>query len=225
MPHFLVLFTVGALMSWKKWSLSGIFVLRLSTVQNLSPEMLFSAYCQGIFPMAGEEEQILWFAPDPRAVLPLDAFHVSHSLQRTLRQGRFSVSLDRCFDDVIHACAAPQEGRETTWISPAIMSAYKQLHRRGFAHSVESWQDGNLAGGLYGVAINGLFAGESMFSRERDASKVALVNLVRHLVSKGFTLLDVQFMTEHLRQFGAVEISRAEYESQLSYALQRQAIW
>jgi leucyl/phenylalanyl-tRNA--protein transferase len=186
---------------------------------QLSPHLLLSAYMQGVFPMADEDGEIFWYDPDPRAILPLDNFHVSRSLQRTVRQGRFEVRLDSSFADVIHACAMPQEDRHSTWISKDIVDGYVDLHRLGYAHSVETWMEGELVGGLYGVALNGLFAGESMFSTRRDASKIALVYLVKHLRNKGFTLLDIQFMTDHLQRFGAVEIPRGEYHARLARAV------
>lgn len=169
--------------------------------------------------MAHEDGQIYWYDPDPRAILPLDQFHVSRSLQRTVQQGRFEVRYNTAFTAVIRACAAPAPGRQETWISEEIIAAYTELHRSGFAHSVECWLNGKLVGGLYGVAAGGLFAGESMFYKERDASKVALVYLVCRLRQQGFQLLDVQFMTEHLRRFGAIEIPRMEYKLRLARAL------
>lgn len=184
----------------------------------LTPELLLSAYCQGIFPMAHDDD-IYWYDPDPRAILPLDGFHVPRSLARTVRSGRFDIRRDADFAAVIRGCGAPAHGREETWISPEIIAAYEELHRLGFAHSVEAWQDGKLVGGLYGVAVRGLFAGESMFSTARDASKVALVHLVQHLRARQFVLLDIQFMTDHLRRFGALEISRAAYKYRLKEAL------
>lgn len=185
----------------------------------LQPRPLLAAYTQGIFPMAHEDGEIYWYDPDPRAILPLGDFHVPTRLERTVRQEVYEVRRDSVFRRVVEACAAPSSGREETWISAEIVAAYTRLHHLGYAHSVESWQDGELVGGLYGVAINSFFAGESMFSRERDASKVALVHLVRHLHERRFLLLDIQFMTEHLRQFGAVEISRHEYQQRLRQAL------
>jgi leucyl/phenylalanyl-tRNA--protein transferase len=169
--------------------------------------------------MADEDGEIFWYDPDPRAILPLDGFHVSRSLRRKVRQGRFEIRLNTSFPAVIRACAKPGRDRETTWINNEIIERYIDLHRLGYAHSVETWMDGELVGGLYGVAINGLFAGESMFSERRDASKLALVHLVEHLRQQGFVLLDVQFMTEHLRRFGAVEISRADYHERLARAI------
>lgn len=186
---------------------------------DLTPNLLLSAYCQGIFPMAHEDGRIYWYDPDPRAIIPLDSFHVPRRLARTVRQGVFTMTRDKAFTAVIEACAAPVPGREETWISPEIVAAYTRLHQLGFAHSVEAWQDGALVGGLYGVAVQGLFAGESMFSRARDSSKVALVHLVRHLRRCGFQLLDIQFMTDHLERFGAIEIPAAAYKVRLAQAL------
>lgn len=187
--------------------------------QYLTPQMLLSAYCQGVFPMAHEDGRIYWYDPDPRAIIPLDRFHVSRSLERTIRQHSFEIRLNTAFTAVIKACAAPALGREETWINDDIIQAYTRLHRLGFAHSVEAWQGSELVGGLYGVAIGGFFAGESMFSTVTDSSKVALVYLVEHLRRRRFRLLDTQFMTEHLRRFGAEEISAAEYRQRLGQAL------
>lgn len=187
--------------------------------QYLTPQMLLSAYCQGVFPMAHEDGRIYWYDPDPRAIIPLDHFHVSRSLERTIRQQRFVIRLNTAFTAVISACAAPAPGREETWINDDIIQAYTRLHRLGFAHSVEAWQANELVGGLYGVAIGGFFAGESMFSTQTDSSKVALVYLVEHLRRRHFRLLDTQFMTDHLRRFGALEISATEYRQRLGRAL------
>lgn len=189
----------------------------------LTPDLLLSAYTQGIFPMAGEDGAIYWYDPDPRAILPLNNYHIPRSLQRVVRSGKYEVQRDLAFSEVIRACAEPAPGREETWINQEIILAYEQLYQLGFAHSVEIWHDGLLAGGLYGVAINGLFAGESMFSRMKDASKVALVYLVAHLRRQGFLLLDIQFLTEHLERFGAVEITRREYNDALAAALNHRA--
>jgi len=187
---------------------------------RLPPDLLLSAYSQGWFPMAHEDGELYWHEPDPRAILPLATFHVSRSLQRTLKKAQFDVRRDTAFTAVIHACAAPQPGREETWINTDIIQAYELLHKLGYAHSVETWQNGRLVGGLYGVSLQGLFAGESMFSHETDASKVALVHLVGHLRVRGFQLLDVQYMTPHLRRFGAVEIIAAAYRQRLAQAMQ-----
>lgn len=182
--------------------------------------MLLSAYASGIFPMAEPDGEILWFRPDPRAIIPLNGLKVSRSLRATLRKGVYECRIDSAFAEVIRLCA---QRREKTWISSEIQAAYIELHRLGFAHSVESWKDGELAGGLYGVALGGAFFGESMFSRATDASKVALVHLVERMKARGFTLLDTQFMTEHLRSLGAIDISRKAYERRLGAALRVEA--
>ncbi|MBC8075519.1 MAG: leucyl/phenylalanyl-tRNA--protein transferase [Chloroflexales bacterium] len=191
---------------------------------NLDPNVLLAAYCQGIFPMSDHNGTIRWYDPDPRAIIPLDdGFHVPSRLGRTLRNGPFEVRVSTSFRAVMEACAEPGPDREGTWITPALTNAYVALHEAGYAQSVEMWRDGALVGGLYGVAIGGLFAGESMFSRERDASKVALVHLVERLRRGGFVLLDTQFITDHLARFGAVEIRRAEYRRRLEKALRVEA--
>jgi leucyl/phenylalanyl-tRNA--protein transferase len=187
---------------------------------RLSPELLIGAYCQGVFPMADDDGVIRWYEPNPRAIIPLDTFHVPRRLARTVRNAGFELRADTAFHAVVEACAEPAPGRETTWINAEIVAAYTELHRLGFAHSVEVYQENRLVGGLYGVAIRGLFAGESMFSRERDASKVALVDLVERLRRGGFVLLDTQFIVgPHMRQFGTIEIPRAEYHRRLGHAL------
>ena len=188
---------------------------------DLEPESLLAAYRSGLFPMplTGTTGRTVlgWWSPDPRAVLPLDRLVVSRSLRRSCR--RFEVRVDSAFEAVIHACADPD--RDGTWITPEVRRAYIALHRLGWAHSVEAWDEGRLAGGLYGVAIGGLFAGESMFHYQRDASKVALVGLVEGLRPAGDGLLDVQWLTPHLASLGAVDVSRAEYLALLSDALRR----
>lgn len=186
---------------------------------ELTPRLLLSAYAQGVFPMAEDDGQIYWYQPDPRTILPLSSFHVPRRLQRTVQQGVYQVYMNTAFEAVMRFCAAPAPERKKSWINEEIIAAYTRLHRLGFAHSVESWLNGRLVGGLYGVALGGFFAGESMFSRERDASKVALVHLVGHLRARGFLLLDVQFMTDHLQRFGAVEIPDALYQQYLAQAL------
>lgn len=188
---------------------------------RLDPEQLLYAYAQGVFPMAHEDGQVFWYDPDPRAIIPLDRFHVPSRLARTVRQAPFEIHIDKAFRRVIELCAAPPTGREETWISDEFIVAYTELHRLGLAHSVEAWQDGKLVGGLYGVTLNSLFAGESMFSLERDASKVTLVHLVRRLRHRNYLLLDIQFLTEHLAQFGAIEIPRERYHRLLREALQQ----
>jgi leucyl/phenylalanyl-tRNA--protein transferase len=186
----------------------------------LEPRLLITAYCQGIFPMAGADGVISWYDPDPRAIIPLDErFSVPRRLGRTVRSGRFEIRVDTAFREVMHACATPAPDRDSTWISPELIESYVTLHRLGLAHSVEAWQSDQLVGGLYGVAVRGLFAGESMFSRATDASKVALVHLVERLRRGGFVLLDTQFLTEHLARFGAFEIRRADYKRRLAHAL------
>lgn len=185
----------------------------------LNPTRLLLAYQRGIFPMADRQGRIEWYDPDPRAILPLEDFHFSRSLQRTVRSGRYTVQVNTAFREVMEACAEPAPGREESWINPTIITAYCQLHAAGFAHSVECWQNGRLVGGLYGVALNSFFAGESMFSRQRDASKVALVHLVQRLKTRNFRLLDVQFTTPHLQQFGVIEISRRQYQARLAQAI------
>ncbi len=187
---------------------------------NLTPDLLIAAYSQGIFPMADEDGTIGWYEPAVRAIIPLESFRVPRRLARTVRSGRFEVRYDSAFEAVMRACAAPAPGRETSWISEEMVTAYCELHRLGFAHSVECWREGQLVGGLYGVAIGGLFAGESMFHHERDASKVALVHLVERLRAGGFVLLDSQYIVgTHMLQFGTIEIPRAEYHRRLREAL------
>jgi leucyl/phenylalanyl-tRNA---protein transferase len=184
---------------------------------DLRPERLLQAYRCGVFPWYDEHEPICWWSPDPRAIFELDGLHISRRLRRTLRSGRFTVTVDRDFAGVIRGCA---EGREEgTWITPEMMRAYEELHTLGYAHSIEAWQEGELAGGVYGVAIGGFFAGESMFARQRDASKVALAHLVERLRQRGFQLFDTQFLTEHTARLGAVEIPRSEYLARLRKAL------
>jgi leucyl/phenylalanyl-tRNA--protein transferase len=183
----------------------------------LDPALVIHAYRQGIFPMAMDDGSIGWFSPDPRGVIPLASFHVPARLARVLRQGRFEITIDQEFAAVMRACA--ERPREGTWISEAIVGCYTTLHRLGLAHSVEVRRAGRLVGGLYGVHLGGAFFGESMFHRETDASKVALAALADRLQRRGFRLLDVQWLTPHLAQFGAVEIPRAVYLEQLAAAL------
>ncbi|MEO0036471.1 MAG: hypothetical protein RLZZ501_2494 [Pseudomonadota bacterium] len=192
---------------------------------RLSLERLVEAYACGVFPMARERDdpRLYWVDPEWRGILPLDSFHVPHRLGRTLRRGGIEVRCDTAFDAVIRACGAPAPDRPDSWINAEIVRLFGALHRAGLAHSVESWQDGHLVGGLYGLALGGAFFGESMFSRATDASKLALVHLVARLKQGGFCLLDTQFVTEHLRQFGAIEIPRAEYRRRLAAALARPA--
>ena len=179
---------------------------------DLAPARLLNAYSHGIFPWFSDDTgPILWWSPDPRAVIFPDAVNVSRSLRRTLLHGAFEVRLDTVFEDVVRGCAAPRDGDPRTWITPAIRAAYCELHRLGYAHSVETWADGELAGGLYGVSVGRMFFGESMFARESDASKVALAHLVAMLRARGFPLIDCQQQTGHLASFGARPISRAQF--------------
>lgn len=193
--------------------------------RRLTPEIVLRAYAESVFPMAErrEDSELYWISPDRRGIVPLDAFHVPRRLARTVRSDRFKVTSDVCFVDVMRACAEPAPGREQSWINAEILRLYTALHASGHAHSIECWRDGRLAGGLYGVSLGAAFFGESMFSRERDASKVALVHLVARLIRGGFRLLDCQFMTEHLRSFGAVEIPRDEFRVLLADAIDRTA--
>jgi leucyl/phenylalanyl-tRNA--protein transferase len=184
---------------------------------DLSPARLLEAYRRGIFPWFDEDGPYLWWSPDPRCILELNGLHVSRRLARTLRSGRFTVTFDRAFGEVICGCADRPEG---TWISADMIEAYTQMHRLGFAHSVEAWRGEVLAGGVYGMALGGLFAGESMFARQRDASKVALVHLVERLRGRGFGVFDLQCINDHTERLGAVEIPRRRYLARLRRALQ-----
>jgi leucyl/phenylalanyl-tRNA--protein transferase len=190
-------------------------------MSGLTPEILLRAYSVGLFPMAERRDDptLYWIDPEKRGILPLDKFHVPARLRRTVRAGRFEIRCDTAFRQVMEACAQPAPGRSETWINREILRLYGELHKMGRAHSVEAWRDERLAGGLYGVALGGAFFGESMFSRETDASKVALVHLVARLRKGGFKLLDTQFVTEHLSQFGAREIHRDGYRELLASAL------
>ena len=181
---------------------------------EITPQVLLKAYACGIFPMAesAEDNALYWIEPERRGILPLDRMHVPKRLARTIRSGSFEVKIDRNFEAVIDGCAAPRSGRRSTWINGRIRSLYRELFALGHCHTVEVWQDGALVGGLYGVHLGRAFFGESMFSRARDASKIALVYLVARLVYGGFTLLDTQFVTGHLARFGAIEVSRDEFQ-------------
>lgn len=195
---------------------------------DITPDLMLRAYRAGLFPMAESRrgDRLYWLDPERRGIIPLDhGFHLPKRLLRTTLSGSFQVTADADFAAAIAGCAAPAPGREDTWINPEIEFLFLSLHRQGHAHSVEVWQDGALVGGLYGVVLGGAFFGESMFSRARDASKVALVHLVARLRLGGFTLLDSQFLTEHLSQFGAHEIPRAEYKRRLAQAVIAPATW
>ena len=181
----------------------------------IDPELLLQGYRLGVFPMAMEDDSIAWFSPDPRAIIPLEDFHVPHALARVARKKIFEIKIDNRFGEVIRACAK----RRDTWINDEIIESYERLYELGYAHSVEAWKNNELAGGLYGVAFGGAFFGESMFHRVTDASKVALIALVEHLRENKFAMLDTQWTTPHLQQFGAIEIPRERYLKMLRRAV------
>lgn len=194
---------------------------------QLTPEILLRAYAEGLFPMAERrgDPTLYWVSPEKRGIIPLERFHVPRRLARTVRSGAFTLTSDKAFRAVMEACAAPAPGREESWINAEILRLYTALHGSGHAHSIECWQEDKLIGGLYGVKLGAAFFGESMFSRVRDASKVALVALVQGLKRGGFMLLDTQFITAHLARFGAIEIPRAQYLRKLHEALNHEAVW
>jgi leucyl/phenylalanyl-tRNA--protein transferase len=198
---------------------------RDSASSEITPEVLLRAYACGIFPMAesADDPTLFWVEPEIRGVIPLRGFHVPSRLARTVRSDAFTVTVNTAFRAVMSGCAAPQPGRNNTWINKRIRDLYFGLHRIGHAHSVEVWSGDELAGGLYGVSLGGAFFGESMFHHARDASKVALVHLVARLIAGGFELLDTQYVTEHLRSLGAVEISRRRYTGLLDKAIKGDA--
>ena len=188
---------------------------------RIPTDLLLKAYASGVFPMAesADDPEVFWVRPETRGVIPLDDFHVPKSLRKVIRQGRFEIRVDTDFAGVVDACAEEREERRSTWINAPIREAYVELFRLGHCHSVEAWRAGSLVGGLYGVRLGRAFFGESMFSRETDASKVCLVHLVERLRRRGFLLLDTQFTTEHLKRFGAVDMPRARYEKMLQEAI------
>lgn len=190
-------------------------------MRGFGAEDLIECYARGVFPMAEgrDDPRIYLLDPDERGVIPLDGLHIPRSLRKTVRQDVYTVRYNTAFQDVVEGCAAPAPGREETWINDGILSLYRELHNLGFAHSVECWHDGRLAGGLYGVSLGGAFFGESMFSHRTDASKVALVHLVAQLRAGGYLLLDTQFTTDHLERFGAITIPRDIYRMRLGDAL------
>src|ERR1700744_1162599 len=198
---------------------------RDSAAAEITPEVLLRAYACGIFPMAesADDPTLFWVEPEIRGVIPLDGFRISSRLARTVRSDAFTITVNKAFKAVMDGCAAPAEGREDTWINKRIRDLYSGLHALGHGHSVEAWQDGDLVGGLYGVSLGRAFFGESMFHRARDASKVALVHLVARLIAGGFVLLDTQFVTDHLRSFGAMEIPRRRYTALLDKAIRAEA--
>ncbi|MAG22864.1 MAG: leucyl/phenylalanyl-tRNA--protein transferase [Rhodospirillaceae bacterium] len=191
-------------------------------MKTLTPEILLRAYTAGIFPMSEgrDDPDLFWVDPENRGIIPLESFHVPGKLRRRVRNNSFKVRCDTAFALVMERCAEAAQNRESTWINQTIIDLYTTLHTMGRAHSVECWKEDDLAGGLYGIALNGVFFGESMFSRAADASKVALVHLAARLRQGGFTLLDIQFVTEHLKQFGAIEVPRHDYHMLLSEALE-----
>jgi len=191
---------------------------------QLTPTLLLEAYRHGLFPMAEDryDSRLYWIEPEIRGVLPLDSVHIPRRLARKIRADLFEVQVNRAFPDVIKGCAAPAPGRWNTWINKDIIALYTELHRLGYVHSVEAWRNGQLVGGLYGVAIGGAFFGESMFSRENDASKVALVHLVARLKTGAYRLLDTQFVTKHLSRFGVIELPREIYRVRLAEAISQQ---
>ncbi len=188
---------------------------------EITPDILLRAYAYGVFPMAdrAEDPDLFWVEPELRGVIPLDGFHIGKRLARTVRSDRFEIRIDSDFEAVISGCATPKAGRENTWINPQIRSLYHQLFDQGFVHTVESWQEGRLVGGLYGVSLGAAFFGESMFSFATDASKVALVHLVARLRAGGYRLLDTQFQTEHLAKFGTIEVPKRSYKVMLGRAI------
>lgn len=192
-------------------------------VIEITPQVLLKAYSCGIFPMAegADDPALYWIEPQHRGILPLETVHVPRRLARTIRAATFEVRINSDFDGVIDGCADSRPGRRSTWINSRIRELYRALHEQGHCHTVETWRDGRLVGGLYGVALGAAFFGESMFSTERDASKVALMYLVARLIHGGFTLLDTQFVTDHLRQFGTVEVDRGDFHKLLEPALAR----
>jgi leucyl/phenylalanyl-tRNA--protein transferase len=192
---------------------------------RIPPDLLLRAYASGVFPMAeaADDPEIFWVRPESRGIIPLDAFHIPKSLTKTLRKQPFEIRFDSDFAAVIDCCAEAREDRESTWINEPIREAYAALFEGGNCHTVEAWRDGQLVGGLYGVSLGRVFFGESMFSRETDASKVCLVHLVERLRARNFALLDTQFTTDHLKRFGAIEVPRDKYELMLQAALQGEA--
>jgi len=194
---------------------------------RIPTDLLLKAYASGVFPMAesASDPEVFWVRPETRGIIPLDGFHTPKSLRKTVRKNRFEIRFDSDFEATIDACAEKREERRSTWINAPIREAYTQLHRMGRCHSVEAWHADLLVGGLYGLALGRVFFGESMFSRETDASKVCLVALVERLNERGFALLDTQFTTEHLKHFGAIDVPRAKYEKMLAQALKGEAVF
>lgn len=198
----------------------------MSDRHAITPEILLRAYAAGMFPMAesADDPDVFWVQPRIRGIIPLDAFHVSRSLAKRIRQAPYDIRVNTAFDQVMELCAESTEIRPTTWINPLILTLYRELHRMGYTHSVEAWEGDQLIGGLYGVSLGSAFFGESMFSRRADASKICLVHLVDRLRARRFTLLDTQFTTDHLKTFGAIDVPRRDYEKLLEKAMQSEDI-
>ncbi|HEY4192172.1 MAG TPA: leucyl/phenylalanyl-tRNA--protein transferase [Mesorhizobium sp.] len=194
---------------------------------RIPADLLLKAYASGVFPMAesASDPEVFWVRPERRGIIPLDAFHLPKSLRKTIRKGLFEIRFDFDFESIIDACAERRLERSSTWINAPIREAYIGLHRMGHCHSVEAWREGRLVGGLYGLALGRVFFGESMFSRETDASKVCLAALVERLNQRDFALLDTQFTTDHLKHFGAIDVPRAKYEKMLAQALKGTAVF
>ena len=190
--------------------------------QRIPVDLLLKAYASGVFPMAesADDPEVFWVRPEQRGIIPLDVFHVPRSLAKVVRQNRFEIAFDRDFDAVIEGCAEARDERRSTWINGPIREAYRNLFDIGHCHTVEAWREGKLVGGLYGVSLGRAFFGESMFSRETDASKVCLVHLVERLNARGFALLDTQFTTDHLKRFGAIDVPRRRYDKMLAEAME-----
>ncbi|MCV9997375.1 leucyl/phenylalanyl-tRNA--protein transferase [Pararhizobium sp. YC-54] len=188
---------------------------------DITPDLLLRAYSIGLFPMAdsADDPELFWVEPELRGIIPLDNFHISKSLAKAVRRAPFDIRYDTAFEQVMEGCAAPAPDRPTTWINAKIRSLYATLHRMGHAHCVEAWEGDELVGGLYGVSLGSAFFGESMFSRRTDASKICLVHLVERLRKQGFVLLDTQFTTEHLKNFGAIDVPKSRYEKMLARAI------
>lgn len=199
---------------------------RRSRDQSITPELLLRAYSIGLFPMAdaADDPEIFWVEPEMRGIIPLDEFHVSKSLLKTIRKKPFDIRFDTAFERVVEKCAEEVDNRPSTWINQTIRDLYSALHSLGHAHSVEAWEGGELVGGLYGVSLGSAFFGESMFSRRTDASKICLVHLVERLKERGFTLLDTQFTTEHLKTFGAIDVPKADYGVLLEKAMESETL-
>jgi leucyl/phenylalanyl-tRNA--protein transferase len=199
---------------------------RQSDKLMLTPQILLKAYSCGLFPMSesADDPELFWVDPEVRGIIPLDEFHTPRSLKKVINRGVFDIKINSAFGQVMRECAKETDDRPSTWINDTILKLYQELHETGHAHSVEAWKDGNLVGGLYGVSLGSAFFGESMFSRATDSSKVCLAFLVNHMKSKGFTLLDTQFTTDHLMRFGAIDISRDQYAIHLSKAMEVMSI-